>query len=153
VSLSIVLVPPSAAWILTQDSILLPGNHAQESGQKTLFVIDWEACQLGSPAQDLGQMIAEMWKVSLCRGIDSGRWLIRGFMDGYGALEDKLAFRTAIAVGTHLISFAPFGNDKGQWGSPEMVESSVRVGKAVIVNAWNENRVWFEDDDLGYLFS
>ena len=139
--------------MLTQDSILLPGKDAQESNQKTLFVIDWEACELGNRAQDLGQMIAEMWKLSLCGGVDSGRWLLRGFMDGYGALEDELAFRTAIAIGTHLIAFAPFGNEAGQLGPPEVVESSVRVGKDVIVNAWNKNRAWFEDDDLKCLFS
>jgi len=105
---------------------------------------------MGVPSLDLGQMIAEMWKVAICRGRDSGRWLIRGFVAGYGAQGDDFAFRTAIAVGTHLISFSPYGNE--DWGSPENIEESVRVGKDVVVNAWKRNREWFTGGDLECLF-
>jgi len=95
-------------------------------------------------------MIAEMWKVTVCRGLDSGRWLIRGFMDGYGPVGDDVAFRAAIAVGTHLISFSPFGNE--HWGPPEKIEEAVRTGKDVVVNAWKKNRAWFDNGDLECLF-
>ena len=133
------------------NSILLPSKRLHDSEPKTLAVIDWEACQLGVPALDLGQMIAEMWKPTVCRDFDTGRWLIRGFVAAYGPLGDDLAFRTAIVIGTHLIAFSPFGNE--HWGPPEKIEKAVKVGKDVIVNAWKKNRDWFDGGDLECLFA
>jgi len=129
---------------------LLPAKQLRGNGQTTLVVIDWEACQLGIPALDVGQMVAEMWKVSICRGFDTGRWLIRGFMAGYGTKGDDFAFRTAIAVGTHLISWSPFG--VADWGPPAKAEA-ISIGRDVVVNAWKKNRAWFDGGDLECLFA
>ncbi|KAJ4292146.1 hypothetical protein N0V88_005774 [Collariella sp. IMI 366227] len=50
----------------------------------------WTGNRLGSlpfraPALDLGQMIAELYQLSLFKGIDEGKWLIEGSRPGTGS--------------------------------------------------------------------
>lgn len=134
---------------LTVASVLMP-NMPLTSGSKTkLLVIDWEMAQIGSRALDLGQMIAETYETKLFKNAEHGVSVIEGFMDGYGPLSDKMAFRTTIQVGAHLVCF---GSRVAGWGSPEQVEEVVKVGRDLIVQAWKENKSWFEGHALGCLF-
>jgi hypothetical protein len=134
---------------LTVASVLMP-NMPLTSGSKTkLLVIDWEMAQIGSRALDLGQMIAETYETKLFKNAEHGVSVIEGFMDGYGPLSDKMAFRTTIQVGAHLVCF---GSRVAGWGSPEQVEEVVKVGRDLIVQAWKENKSWFEGHTLGCLF-
>lgn len=95
-------------------------------------------------------MIAELYKTKLFKDIDAGLWIIQGFLKGYGSLSDELAFRVAIHVGTHLICW---GSRVPGWGSQEQIEDVVKIGRDLVVQAWNKNRVWFDGDALGCLFS
>jgi hypothetical protein len=115
-----------------------------------MFIIDWEMAQSGVLPLDLGQMIAELYLLKVYKDIDAGLWMIEGFVSGYGVLQDDAAFRTAIAVGTHLICF---GGTVPGWGTPEQVERCVAKGKDIVVNAWRKNRRWFEEGDLCRLFT
>ncbi|KAI1106837.1 kinase-like domain-containing protein [Jackrogersella minutella] len=131
-------------------NILLPNNPIQEGVDIPIFVIDWELAQLGRPNLDLGQMIAELYELKLYKNISEGLWMVQGFVDGYGVVSEDFAFRTAIQVGAHLISF---GTSVQGWGTPEQVENCARVGKEIIVHAWKKDRRWFEEGDLACLFS
>lgn len=114
-----------------------------------MFVVDWEMAQPGVPSLDLGQMIAELYELWLYKYIDAGLWIIQGIVEAYGSSED-LAFRTAIQVGVHLISF---GTSVQGWGTAEQVEAVARTGRDLIVNAWGKRRDWFERGDLACLFT
>lgn len=129
--------------------MLIPNVPLTSDSETTLFVIDWEMAQVASRALDLGQMIAETYETKLFKNVEHGVWVIEGFMDGYGPLSDKMAFRTAIHVGVHLVCF---GSRVPGWGSPEQVEEVVKVGRDLIVQAWKENKSWFEGHALGCLF-
>lgn len=106
--------------------------------------------QLGVPSLDLGQMIAELYELRLFKSIDAGLWIIQGLVEAYGISDEDFAFRTAIQVGAHLVCF---GTTVQGWGTPEQVESVVRTGRDLIVNAWKKERAWFESGDLACLFS
>ncbi|KAM7199053.1 Protein kinase-like domain containing protein [Naviculisporaceae sp. PSN 640] len=114
-----------------------------------VFIIDWEFCQLGSPAKDLGLMVAELYQLYFYKGIEDAKWLIEGLVRGYGNIDDELAFRTAIHIGAHLISF---GSNTKEWGTERQIEESVRIGMDLIVHAWHEDRGWFEAGDMACLF-
>ena len=114
-----------------------------------MFVVDWEMAQPGVPNLDLGQMIAELYELWLYRSIDAGLWMIQGLVESYGASDEDFAFRTAIQVGVHLISF---GTSVQGWGTPEQVEAVARTGRDLIVNAWEKKLDWFEKSDLACLF-
>lgn len=114
-----------------------------------VFIIDWEFCQLGSPTMDLGQMVAEIYQLYLYMDIEDAMWLIEGLVRGYGYIDDKFAFRTAIHIGTHLISF---GSRLKEWGTETQIQESVRIGMGMIEHAWHEDRDWFEAGDLACLF-
>ncbi len=130
--------------------MLVPDRLLQEGGGQTpVFVVDWEVCQLGLPALDLGQMIAEMYELSLFKGMDEGKWLIEGFAAGYGYVDDAFAFRAALHVGTHLVTW---GTEVGGWGSREQVLEVLKVGCAIVMHAWDKDRAWFEAGDLACLF-
>jgi thiamine kinase-like enzyme len=130
-------------------SVLLPNVPFIEQSETTLFVIDWELCQIGSRALDLGQMIAELYETKLFKNVDCGVWVIEGLLEGYGLLSEEMAFRTAIHVGVHLVVW---GSRVAGWGSQEQVEEVVQVGKDLIVQGWNKNRAWFEGNALECLF-
>ncbi|OTA81773.1 hypothetical protein M434DRAFT_401239 [Hypoxylon sp. CO27-5] len=131
-------------------NILLPKDTIEEGAEVPMFVIDWETSQIGKPNLDLGQMIAELYELKLYKDILGGLWMVQGFVDGYGAVSEDFAFRTAIQVGAHLISF---GTAVPGWGTPEQVENCARTGKEIIVHAWKRDRDWFEQGDLACLFS
>lgn len=133
----------------TAPSVLIPNKPLTGDSTTTLFIIDWEMAQIGSRALDLGQMIAETYETKLFKDVEHGLWIIEGFMNGYGPLSDKMAFRTAIQVGAHLICF---GSRVGGWGKPEQVKEVVMIGRDLIVQAWKENKAWFEGHALRCLF-
>lgn len=114
-----------------------------------VFIIDWEFCQLGSPTMDLGEMVAELYQLFLYRDIEDAKWLIEGLIHGYGYIDDRFAFRTAIHIGAHLISF---GSRLKEWGTETQIQNGVRIGMDLIVHAWHEDRGWFEAGDMACLF-
>lgn len=114
-----------------------------------MFVIDWEMSQIGVPNLDCGQMIAELYELRLYKDTTAGLWMVQGFAEGYGAVSNDFAFRTAIQIGAHLVSF---GTSVQGWGTPEQVEMVARTGRDIIVHAWQKDREWFEGCDLACLF-
>lgn len=130
-------------------SILLPDEDISSGHRVALFVIDWEMCQLWKPQLDLGQMIAELYELTLYKDIQAGLWLIDGFVSGYGFVDDNFAFRTLLHVGTHLVGF---GSSVAGWGTPEQRENVARTGRDIILRAWQKDRDWFERHDLASLF-
>ncbi|KAK4242468.1 kinase-like domain-containing protein [Achaetomium macrosporum] len=129
---------------------LLSDKPLIEGEKTTVFIVDWEMCQLGVQPLDLGQMIAELYELWLFKGMDEGKWLIEGFVAGYGYVDDEFAFRTALHVGTHLVAW---GSRVSGSGSETQVQQVVGVGKEVILHAWHKDRAWFEAGNLGYLFA
>jgi len=106
--------------------------------------------QIGVPNLDLGQMIAELYEMKLYKDITAGLWIVQGFVEGYGRVnDDEFAFRTAIQVGAHLVSF---GTSVQGWGTPDQVEMVARTGRDIIIHAWRKDRKWFEGGDLACLF-
>lgn len=135
--------------MLIASSVLLPNVPLQDDQRTPIKIIDWELTQLGVRPLDLGQMIAELWQLKLYKDIDAGEWFIKGFAEGYGTVDDVFAFRTIIHVGVHLICF---GSQTPGWGSKEQGENLVKVGKEVILKAWQKDREGFQDHILGCLF-
>ncbi|KAI0115844.1 kinase-like domain-containing protein [Nemania sp. FL0031] len=130
-------------------NVLLPDRPIREGDNVTMFIIDWEMSQIGVPNLDFGQMIAELYELKLYRNITAGLWMVQGFAEGYGAVSDDFAFRTAIQIGAHLIGF---GTSVQGWGTPAQVEMVARTGRDIIVRAWQKDRQWFEGGDLACLF-
>ncbi|KAI1801629.1 kinase-like domain-containing protein [Daldinia bambusicola] len=131
-------------------NILLPSVPIQEGVDVPIFVIDWEMSQIGKPSLDVGQMIAELYELKLYKDKSAGLFMTQGFIEGYGPVTEEFAFRTAIQVGAHLVSF---GMSVQGWGSMEQVEECGRLGRDIIIHAWEKDRRWFEESDLACLFS
>lgn len=130
-------------------SVLIPTAPLVDQSKTTLFIVDWELAQIGSRALDLGQMIAELYETKLFKEVNCGMWVIEGFLEGYGPLSDRMAFRTAIHVGVHLVCW---GSRVPGWGSQQQIEEVVKVGRNLIVQGWMEHKAWFEGDSLKCLF-
>lgn len=116
---------------------------------ESVFIVDWEFCQLGVPSMDLGQMLSELYQLYIYRDIEDAKWIMEGLVAGYGYRDDEFAFRTAIHMGAHLISF---GSRWKEWGTETQIQEGVRIGRELIVRAWHEDRGWFEAGDLACLF-
>ncbi|KAJ2906760.1 uncharacterized protein MKZ38_010751 [Zalerion maritima] len=128
---------------------LVPARSFGARGDSvTVDIIDWELVQMGVRPLDLGQMIAELYELKLFKAIDAGVWIIEGFSEGYGTMDDEFAFRTSIHVGCHLLNFSGVPG----WGTQEKVESVVDKGVDILVKAWKKDRSWFEGMELGCLF-
>lgn len=72
-------------------SILLPDEDLRPGHSTSPFVVDWEMCQLWLPQLDRGQMIAELFELTLYKNIKASLWLIEGFASGYGFVSDDFA--------------------------------------------------------------
>lgn len=131
-------------------SILLPDEVLSPGGQTQLFVIDWEMCQLWLPQLDLGQMIAELYELTLYKDIQAGLWLIEGFTSGYGFVSDDFTFRALLHAGIHLVGF---GSMVAGWGTPEQCENVAMVGRDIVLRAWQRDREWFKGHDLACSFT
>ncbi|KAH7419355.1 kinase-like domain-containing protein [Cadophora sp. MPI-SDFR-AT-0126] len=131
-------------------NVLLPDKSiADPSSSTTAYITDWELSQVASPAYDLGQMLAELFEFKHFKDIDAGVWLMEAFMQGYGRLEEEMAFKTAVHVGTHLICW---GSRVRGWGTEEQIEGVVERGREWVVKAWEGDKVFFEGEPLGCLF-
>lgn len=130
-------------------NVLLPNKPLEAGAQRQVFVTDWEVCQLNIRPLDLGQMIAEMYELCLFKNMDEGKWLIEGFLEGYGNIDEAFAFRVLIQVGAHLICW---GSRAPNWGTDDQVREVVRTGRDLIVRAWHKDRGFFEASDLACLF-
>jgi hypothetical protein len=94
-------------------------------------------------------MFAELFELKHFKDIEAGVQLIEGFMDGYGKIDEDLAFKTAIHVGAHLICW---GSSVQGWGTKEQVDGVVEAGRGLVVEGWRRNRGFFEGGPLGCLF-
>ena len=104
---------------------------------------------MSSIAFDLGQLFAELFELKHFKDIDAGVWLIDSFMQGYGKLDEEVAFKTAIHVGAHLVCW---GSRVQGWGTTEQVEAVVDTGKGYVVNGWDRNSGFFDGTPLRPLF-
>lgn len=132
-------------------SIVLRDQPLEEHRDTDVFVVDWETVHLGCRHVDLGQMAVDVYLLWLTKGITGGRWIMEGLIAAFDGLDDeKLAFRTAIHMGSFLICMMPL---TPEWGTPEQIEDLVRTGRDILVHAWNKDRAWFSNSELACLFS
>lgn len=109
-------------------------------------------CQLWRPELDVGQMVAEMYELTLYEDSQAGLWLVEGFMSGYRWVSDKFAFRALLHTGTHLVGMGSLG----QWDRPEKCERVAETGRDIILHAWKhdeEARQWLEKHDLSFVMA
>ena len=136
---------------LMKDSIILPNaSFPAPTEPLKVFVIDWELSHLSSIAFDLGQMFAELSELNHFKSIKAGVWLIESFMEGYGKLDEALAFKTAIHAGVHLICW---GSRVSGWGTKEQIDAVVKIGRDWVINGWEKDARYFEGTALKSLFA
>jgi len=63
------------------------------------------------PRSTVGQIIAELYEITLFKNISAGVWMIEGLRAAYETLGADLAFRTAIQAGIHLLALASWFRD------------------------------------------
>lgn len=112
-------------------------------------MIDWELAQLGIPASDIGQMLAEMYALWRYKSAAAGLWLMEGMTQGYGDDTEASVFRTLIQMGAHLMCITTNTPD---WGSRAQMEEVVAAGRDIILHAWTRDRAWFEAGELRSVF-
>ncbi|KAF4438586.1 hypothetical protein FACUT_4861 [Fusarium acutatum] len=110
-----------------------------------IIVIDWEMCQFGHRAYDLGHMIGDLYEAYHFHDSDIALTMIRGFIDGYGNVDDEMAFRTAIHTGVQLLGWynrrAPSDAPKG---TGEQILSAAKISTHFIVGGWEREKQWFQ---------
>lgn len=129
-------------------SILIPNAPLVGDQAVPVRVIDWEMAQVGVRAEDLGQVIAELWELKLYKNIDAALWIIQGFASGYGKVDSDFMFRVLIHVGAHLICI---GSTTPGWGTPEQGQEIAKAGRDVLLNAWKKDAKAFHGHDLEHL--
>jgi hypothetical protein len=114
-----------------------------------MYVIDWELSHITSTAFDLGQIVGDLFETRHYKGIEATEWLIEAFMEGYGPVEDSVAFKTVIGVGVHLIGLGSISAK----GTPEQRDSALRIGGDFILRGWKKDKAFFDGTVLKCLFS
>jgi len=126
-------------------SVLVPADVVEDSPQ--LVIIDWEFAQIGHRAIDLGQMIGDLLERNHYRGAPRAMNVMRSFVQGYGPVDDDLAFRTAIHAGVHLICWKIRGSPVSA-----REEAGMILGMDLVLKGWEKDRRWFGESVLAPLF-
>jgi len=140
-------------------SILLPNAGWREPPQadmaNELFIIDWELAQFGHRSCDLGQIVGDLYERKVYSNLDTAISTMEGVIDGYGILsDDEMAFRTAIYVGVHLISWYNRRPRKGpRVAPPEVIVAGLTIGRDFMVKGWEKDRAFFQGSALASLFA
>lgn len=126
------------------------GDEATE-----LYIVDWEFAQFGHRAYDIGQMIGDLYERKHFRGVEGAVWAIEGFIAGYGAISEEMAFRTAIHAGVQMITWVTRGpplHMRPAWASRERAAAIVRLGMNFVLKGWEKDKEWFESSVIRGLF-
>lgn len=129
-------------------SILITNEDIEDSKNCTLFVTDWEMAHLGVQAMDHGQMLAEMYLLKHYKGIDAGVWMMEGYCEGLGNMDEARLWRTLVHLGGHLVSF---GTVTPGWGTQQQAEDLARVGRDFITTAWDRDVTGLSRLNLAFL--
>ncbi|KAH8904933.1 hypothetical protein BR93DRAFT_881392 [Coniochaeta sp. PMI_546] len=118
-----------------------------------IFTIDWEFAQFGHRSYDLGQIVGDLFERKMYNKLDTALDAMKGVIAGYGELTEDMAFRTAIYVGVHLISWYNRRPRKGpRVASTEAIVAGLTVGRDFVVKGWERDRLFFESSVLASLF-
>lgn len=119
-----------------------------------LFIIDWEFAQYGHRSTDLGQILGDLYERKIYNNLDITIPVLQAVIDGYGGLvSDEMAFRTAVYVGVHLVSYYDRRPRKGPRAvSEDVLVNGLRVGRDFLVKGWEKDRDFFRGGALGLLF-
>ncbi|KAI1802086.1 kinase-like domain-containing protein [Daldinia bambusicola] len=129
-------------------------GNTQNSGDAKLFIVDWEFVQFGHRAYDIGQMVGDLYERKHFFQTNCVLTAIEGFIQGYGELDDELAFRTAIHAGVQLIGWYTRRAPTAPLQFPiEKVTDAMRIGRDWIVKGWQMDRDYFQNSPLAPLFT
>ncbi|KAF4428787.1 phosphotransferase enzyme family [Fusarium acutatum] len=93
-----------------------------------------ENSQVGVPSLDHGGMLGEIYVLWKHKYIDAGLWMLQGYAEELGPWTEDAAWRVALQVGVHLLSFGTLASG---WATTEEVEDMARLARDVIFRAWN----------------
>ncbi|OAA56860.1 Protein kinase-like domain protein [Cordyceps fumosorosea ARSEF 2679] len=138
--------------ILVPSSILTPCGV--EGNDKRVAIIDWESCQFGPRAFDIGGMLGDMCERNHFKGVRAALSAMEGFIAGYGPVSDTLAFRVAMHAGIFLITWY----NRRSPGSPlpaplQVAREAMALGVQLIVRGWKQDREWFKQSIIASLFA
>ncbi|KAG5745915.1 hypothetical protein H9Q72_013587 [Fusarium xylarioides] len=129
-----------------------PARIGRDTATDIIF-IDWEMCQFSHRAYDLGHMIGDLYEAYHFHDSGVALSMIRGFIDGYGKVDDEMAFRTAVHTGVQLLGWynrrAPSDAVKG---TEEQISSAAKISTNLIINGWEREKQWFQGTSLAHLF-
>jgi hypothetical protein len=119
-----------------------------------LHIIDWEFAQCNHRSIDLGQFVGDLLEsahFAPAAQRQTYHQLLRGFVKGYGRVNESLALRTIVHAGVHIINWCsrhapPYGE------LFEQVEELVEYASELIVRAWTKDVSWFRTDISACLF-
>ncbi|KUJ07914.1 kinase-like protein [Mollisia scopiformis] len=129
-------------------NVLVSQSH--KNNEPGLFIVDWELAHFGHRSYDLGQMIGDLYERKYFRDAEPAMWIIQALIDGYGPIDDDMAFRIAIHTGVHLICWCIRGPAKD---TPERMSGIIRIGMNFMLKAWEKDKEWFQDTILASLFN
>ena len=144
---------------ITINSVLLPDSpwremhHSAEEPNK-LFIIDWENAQFGHRAVDIGGILADLYERHHFKGVAASLPAMQGVVDGYGPLNEELAFRTAIHAGVHFICWYYRRDRNAPLPYPlPTVLAALALGRDFILKGWARDKKWFRTTVLAPLFA
>lgn len=95
-------------------------------------------------------MIGDLIELTQLRQLDSFSCAIKSFVEGYGSMTRKMAFRVLIHAGAHLAGWYVRGPKRGL--DKDEIRRIVKLGRDMVCFGIIENEQWFRDNELGVIF-
>jgi hypothetical protein len=110
-----------------------------------LCIIDWEFAQYGHRSTDLGQILGDLYERSIYNNLGHITLpMMEEVVNGYGPVSEEMAFRTAVYVGVHLVSYFDRRPRRGPRAVGEdVLVDGLRVGRDFIVKGWEGDKDFF----------
>jgi len=103
---------------------------------------------------DIGGMLADLYERKHFRGVAASLPAIQGFLEGYGPLDEELAFTIAIHAGVHLICWYYRRDRDAPLPHPlPVVLAALTLGRDLVLAGWRKDTEWLQTTFLGPLFA
>ncbi|OGM43177.1 hypothetical protein ABOM_008857 [Aspergillus bombycis] len=109
----------------TRNLLIQSHPESKKLDDINLAIIDWELSRYGCITMDLASMIACLYIQWHFEGTPCAEFMLRGFIHGYGQLDEQLVFRIAGLIAIYLI----------MWGRLDLIHGAKTEARAHKLNA------------------
>ncbi|PLB52326.1 hypothetical protein P170DRAFT_472229 [Aspergillus steynii IBT 23096] len=134
-----------------RNSLVQSDSPGKDPNAINITIIDWEMCRFGCSSVDLGSMISSIYIQWRFDGTPSAKFLLNGFIRGYGQVSDHVALRTVALIAVYILLWEKVGGRIPGESRRSQVPGVRDYGRDLLIRAAQGDVKWVSESFLGAL--